>query len=153
MVAYSIVKKIALLCLISLVLVGCGSIGDELIHGTSYHPSTQLNGGYSETNLAPDIVRIVFRGNSSTSKERAQDIAMLRASDLSLQAGFPYFEVLKELDEMISNDVEAAKTDTPVIHAPRIEMMVHFLKEKPTGTVVFDSTYLMSSLKLKYGFK
>jgi hypothetical protein len=112
-----------------------------------------MNGGYSETRLAPDIARIVFLGNTSTSKERAQDLAMLRAADLSLQAGFHYLEVLNELDEQQSNGSEAASPGALVVYLPRIELMVHFLNDKPTGKIVFDSAYLMSTLKLKYNIK
>ncbi len=36
-------------------------------------------GGYSETQLAPDVFRVNFEGNGYTSSERAQDFALLRA--------------------------------------------------------------------------
>ena len=69
-----------------LVLPGCA---------TGYH-STGFTGGYSDTQLAPDVYRIVFRGNGYTPPERAQDLALLRASELTLQRGFTCFAIVDE---------------------------------------------------------
>jgi len=69
-----------------LVLSGCA---------TGYQ-STGLTGGYSDTQLAPDVYRVVFRGNGYTAPERAQDFALLRASELTLQRGFTCFAIIDE---------------------------------------------------------
>jgi len=55
-----------------------------------------FTGGYSETQLAPDVFRVNFAGNAHTSSERAQDFALLRAAELSLERGFRYFALLDE---------------------------------------------------------
>ncbi len=62
---------------------------------TSYH-SNGFTGGYNETLLAPDVFRIVFRGNGYTAVERVQDFALLRASELTLQRGFTCFAIIDE---------------------------------------------------------
>ena len=62
------------------------------------YKSNGLMGGYSETWYTPDTVRVIFRGNGYTSRERAQDFALLRASELSLQHGFGFFGVIDESD-------------------------------------------------------
>ena len=81
------IPKILLAGLVAiLLLAGCA---------TPYH-STGFTGGYSDTQLAPDVFRIVFRGNGYTSTERAQDFALLRASELTLQNGFICFAVIDE---------------------------------------------------------
>jgi len=69
-----------------LVLSGCA---------TGYH-SSGFTGGYSDTQLAPDVYRVVFRGNGYTAPERAQDLALLRASELTLRCGFTCFAVIDE---------------------------------------------------------
>lgn len=48
------------------------------------HQEKGFTGGYSETQLAPDVFRVNFAGNGYTSSERAQDFALLRAAELSL---------------------------------------------------------------------
>jgi hypothetical protein len=122
---------------------GCGTI-HSIATGTAYQPYSVVTGGYSETLLAPDVARIVFRGNSSTSKERAQDLALLRAADLSRQAGFKYFTVLREQTDI------AQVGENPAIFAPKSEIQVQFLNEKTPGVLVLDDNFLSDSLRRKY---
>lgn len=60
------------------------------------YQSSSFRGGYSDTVLAPDTFRVVFRGNGYTPPERAQDFALLRAADLTLQYGFTCFAIVDE---------------------------------------------------------
>ena len=53
-----------------------------------------LTGGYSETQLGPNIFRVSFRGNAYTSRERAEDFTLLRAADVTLEKGFRYFVIV-----------------------------------------------------------
>jgi hypothetical protein len=53
-------------------------------------------GGYSDTELAPDFYRIVFHGNNHTTRERTEDMTLLRASELTLKEGFAYFAILQQ---------------------------------------------------------
>jgi hypothetical protein len=71
---------------LSSLIVGCA---------TGY-TSTGFTGGYSETQLAPDVFRVTFRGNGYTSAERVQDFALLRAADLALSNDYTYFGILGE---------------------------------------------------------
>jgi hypothetical protein len=63
---------------------------------TPYQSDSLLGGGYSETVLAPDTFRVNFRGNGFTSSERAQDLALLRAAELTLERGFTRFVIVGE---------------------------------------------------------
>jgi hypothetical protein len=141
---------------------------------TAYQPNG-YTGGFSETKLAPDVVRVVFTGNGYTSKQRAQDLALLRAAELSLAAGSPYFAVLSESTDVRHNSVTTSGTSYTTgsayvvgnqayysgqtIHSPGQTMnfyhpesgiLIKFLKEKPTNALVFDATFLVGSLKEKY---
>ncbi len=60
------------------------------------YKSDGFTGGYSDTQLAPDMYRVVYRGNAYTAPERAQDLALLRASELTLQLGFTCFAIIDE---------------------------------------------------------
>ena len=128
----------------TVVLSGCAT-AHSFVVGSPYGPDNALTGGYSETRLATDIVRIVFRGNSSTSEARAKDLALLRAADLSLQAGFPFFRVEKE-----ETEVAKSTSDDTTISMPRSEILVQFLRDKSSGSLVFDAVFLVRTLKEKY---
>jgi hypothetical protein len=80
-----------------LVAIGCASIFLLAGCATPYQ-SNGFSGGYSETQFAPDAFRVVFRGNGYTSPERAQDFALLRASELTIQHGFTCFAIIDEND-------------------------------------------------------
>jgi hypothetical protein len=69
-----------------LLLAGCA---------TSYQ-RVGATGGFTDMRLAPDVFRITFHGNGYTSRERAQDFALLRASELVLENGFTHFALLDE---------------------------------------------------------
>src|SRR5204862_5042008 len=60
------------------------------------YQSGGFGGGFSDTQLALDIFRVNFRGNGYTSPERAQDFALLRASELALQHGFAHFAIIDQ---------------------------------------------------------
>jgi hypothetical protein len=129
------------ICLVvaSLILSACA---------TAYQPKDTLTGGFTETQLSPDAYRIVFHGNSSTSKERAQDFALLRAAELSLAAGYPFFTI-QDSDNVINRST----SDGLTIGMPRTEILVQFQSSKQIGSVTYDSTFLIKSLKTKYEIK
>jgi hypothetical protein len=85
------------------VILGLGVLFFQFGCATAYQ-SFGLTGGFSETKLAPDLFRVVFRGNGYTHAERAQDFALLRASELTLQGGFKCFAVI---DESNTTDVSS----------------------------------------------
>ena len=79
-------------------LVGCA---------TTYQ-SSGLSGGFSEMQMAQDVYRIKFKGNAFTSSEAAQEMAMLRAAELTMQSGYSHFIVMGAQDG----------TDRSYIHQP-----------------------------------
>lgn len=139
------------------------------------YQSTGFTGGFSETQLAPDVFRVYFRGNGHTSSERAQDFVMLRAAELSLQHGFTCFAILDE-----SNSVKTQSLSTPgyayttgsayangnsatysgytaytpgqtyTFHKPRTGLMIRCFQTKPDGIFTLDAAFLSQALKLKY---
>ena len=93
------------LLLLSLCALGCAS-------PTGYHPLTGA-GGWEDTRLQPDFFRVSFEGNESTTMTRAQDLALLRASDLTLANGYTHFAVVDESESTrIDQVVTPASTET-----------------------------------------
>jgi len=76
-------KKIILITFI-ISLYGCA---------TSY-TSSGLFCGYSDTQLDKDVFKIHFKGNGFTSKEKADDYALLRSAELTLKNSFNYFIII-----------------------------------------------------------
>lgn len=58
-----------------------------------YKPATNAGFGYKETLLGENYYRVEFKISGST--KRAQDYALLRASDLANTQGYDWFVVLK----------------------------------------------------------
>jgi hypothetical protein len=149
----------------ALLLIGCAS---------GYQSSGQT-GGYSETWSAPDSVRVIFQGNDHTTPERAQDFAMLRAAELTLQHGFGWFRVVNEENsgqkttvtttsqantqvtvDYANTDVRAPAAipqppaQTYVSFHPKTGLLVQCLKEKPATGSAFDAAAIQQSLRQKY---
>ena len=150
------------------ILAGCA---------TPYQP-VGFGGGYSETQLAPDVFRVYVRGNGYTSMERAQDFALLRAAELTLQQGFKYFAII---DESSSTDISTYTTpgssqttgtanvyggygtysgtttynppQTETVHEPRSSIAVRCFADKPDSTNTFDAEFLQRSIKAKYAIR
>lgn len=71
---------------LALVLTACS---------TTYGPSG-LDGGYEETQLAPNVWRVSFVGNGFTTPEQTQDFALLRSAELATKNGYRYFGFASE---------------------------------------------------------
>ena len=142
------------------------------------YQSKSLTGGYSETQLAPDVFRIAFRGNAYTSSERAQDFTLLRAAELTLQRGFKHFAII---DESSSTSVSSFTTPgtaqttgtanvygnygtysetttyTPAtkhfMFKPRTGLLIRCFNDKQEKIYTFDAAFLEQSVKQKYNIK
>lgn len=87
---------------------------------TSYRPLK--NGeGFTDSQVSADQFRIGFQGNGETSLERAYDLALLRAAEVTRGHGFNYFAVV---DVTNTSSVQAytarqiVHIDTPTARAP-----------------------------------
>jgi hypothetical protein len=69
--------------------------------GDIYQPAASPRGvGWRDTQIEPDRYRITFTGTSSTDVATVQDLALLRAAELTLNRGRTWFRV-------VSSDVVA----------------------------------------------
>jgi len=78
------------------VLAGCAS---------PYQP-VGFTGGYSEALLAPNAVSITFRGNACTSSARANDFALLRAAEFTLEHNYRYFAIIQNVSMIRTAEME-----------------------------------------------
>lgn len=137
-----------------------------------------FTGGFSETQLAPDVYRVSFSGNAATSHDRVQDFALLRAAELTLANNAQYFAVISAVDQTRVDTVvtpgSAYTTGTATkfggttnysgtttysggqaqtYYKPGVGLMIRILSEKPSGGMAFDAAFLASSIRAKYGIK
>jgi hypothetical protein len=144
---------------------------------TTYH-SNSYTGGFSETQLAPDTFRVMFSGNSYTSGERAQDFALLRAAELTLQGGFSHFAIVDENNSTTAQTFttpgqayttgsafgngnmatySSFTTYTPgqtyTFYKPQTGLLIKCFQTVPDGVSTFDAAFLQHSIRQKYGMK
>jgi hypothetical protein len=154
---------------LSLYIYGCAS---------QYKPQG-FGGGFSETQLGENIFRVAFRGNGFTSRERASDLNLLRSAEISRQYGFNYF-IIVESDQYtkkstytspstshttgsataVGNYAYGSATTTTYggqtyrISKPRSVNTIVCFKDKPENSgLVFEASFIISSLKRKYKIK
>ena len=142
------------------------------------YKSNNLTGGYTDTQLAPDVFRVSFRGNGYTSPERAQDFAILRASELALQHGFTHIAIIDEQTRTTTHThttegyahttgsayangnhvtYSGHTTYTPgqtvTFYKPQTGLVFQGFKTKPEGVFAFDAAFLQQSLRQTYRIK
>jgi hypothetical protein len=162
--------KTFLLLFFTTVLCGCA---------TNYH-SQNMNGGFSDTQLAPDTFRVIFRGNDSTSPERTKDFALLRCSDLTISNGFNFFTIVRGGDSIshstltLPGSVYTTGTATAYsngdgtasgtyqgtsivdpgeamdIYRPTSGMLIKCSVTKPNSGEWYDANFLEGSIRKKY---
>ena len=132
-------------------------------------------GGYSDTQLAPDIFRITFSGNGFTPSERAQDFALLRAADVALGHGFGYFAIIDSTNGGSVSSITlpgssyttasvtgygntaygsayttySPPTEIPVFK-PETGLLIRCFPQRPPAVYVFDANFLSGSIRAKY---
>jgi hypothetical protein len=146
---------------------------------TGYH-STGLTGGFHETQLDTNVWRITFQGNGYTSTERAQDFTLLRASELTLNAGLKYFAVLNENDQSSISTYTSPTFSTGTvtttgqvndsgqfyaqsygssvtypghtffIFKPHTTMLVYAYPGKPLNFFTYDAAFLRDHITVQY---
>jgi hypothetical protein len=144
---------------------------------TGYH-QPGFTGGYSDTQLAPDVFRITFQGNGYTSPDRAQDFALLRAAELTLSHGYRYFGIVNETAggntssfttggqsytsghaTVVGSSVYGAATTTYIapqtftFFKPRSGLMIRCFATRPEGGFAFDAAFISNSVRAKYKIK
>lgn len=79
---------------------------------TSYQ-KTSFTGGFDDLQLSDDTYRVSVRGNAFTSTERAEEIALLRAAELTLQKGYARFA-------LVGGGVSREQTGTDPVSVNRV---------------------------------
>lgn len=97
---------------------------------TGYHSLGVFTTGYNNIRFAKDGFTVTFRANKYTTPEDVRKFALRRASELTLENGFAYFEIISEKD--ISDKVHVTTSSTmKSVVKPAIELVIRcFTDEK-----------------------
>jgi hypothetical protein len=130
--------------------------------GMSYHARDPVWGlGFSETRLAPDVWRVMYRGYYIP-EAQAGDYAMLRAAEVVKAAGYRYFVVENERSSatVMGSGYGYAYAGSGSAFAaaysyPETGLLVRGLPEKPARAeqMVFDAAFVSDEIKRKYKIK
>ncbi len=83
-------RNITVAAMAALSLAACAT-------STPYGPATGNNPyGFSDQRIEENRYRIVFRGNSSTTREAVETFLLYRAAELTVEGGFDYFVVMEQ---------------------------------------------------------
>ena len=136
----------------------CLLLGLAVVHlgcATGYGAAGR-RGGYSETRVGPDLFRVFFAEQGFTSEERANDMVMLRAAELTLAHGFRHFVVLadnRSLDssESIGGPVGGGVTlGLTVARDSTYVSTIRCYLEPPEGAETLDAQVVFDDLTAKY---
>lgn len=58
--------------------------------------ATAYKGGYGDSQVSQNVFKIDTRVNGFSPRQRAEEIAMLRASEITCLKGYQYFDVISE---------------------------------------------------------
>jgi len=151
----------ALLAAGALLLGGCA---------TRYQQSG-AQGGFTDLRLDDNVFKVTFDGNSFTSANQVEDMALLRASELTLAAGFHYFVVassqanVEQIQQstpsqvttsgtVVGKTVQTTSKVTPgtnyTINKTSNSMIFVAFTERPSVGVPYDAKRIYESLAPKY---
>jgi hypothetical protein len=134
--------------------------------------------GYSEVEISPTIVRVTFKGNSSSEDTRVVDFALLRAAEVALARGYPFFVVRDRVDASRSQTNESTSSGVPMtscdkkgrcmttyspsttisstsrwpVHANMIELFAEVPPDSAT-LFVLEARFVQRVLREKYGLE
>ena len=150
----------------ALILSGCS---------TAYQKQG-FSGGFDESQLAPNVWKISFRGNAKTTKSKAEEFTLLRSADLTIQNGFEYFVLADSSSDSSYSSYTTPTSSTTTFNAntqgnnisgiantntyggqtmhfskPSTSNTVVMHKEKPeVQGMIYDARFICNSLGAKY---
>lgn len=136
---------------------------------TGYQPQG-FTGGFTDLQIEPGVFRISFAGNGYTRPRHAEDLALLRACEITLTNGYTCFHVLDAQNEVYTSTLHEPSSATTTfygntaqttiypgetvhIHRPLSVMFIQVFDAPPTGVRTFDAQFLGQQLAAQYHVK
>ena len=108
---------------------------------SSYGPLNSM-GGYQEKQIGKDMMEVRFYGNQHTSKEKVSQLLLYRCAEVTEEAGFDFFVVLKDKSH-----------EQELINSPTIDQPFKTVESKSVGvrTVVSPDLTMDTTSKNSIG--
>ena len=121
------------------------------------YQSEGFTGGFTDTQLADNIFTISFSGNAFTAPQQAGDFVMLRAAELSVSHGYPYFVIDDQGDTSTKGFIGSYGSGSMgggELYYPRQSMRITCYRTKASDRQnYFDAVLVQRSIKAKYDIK
>lgn len=117
---------------------GCSTLLGSAPYGPADYLLGSNNGGYTETELGPNMFRISFTGRQDT-EDRVRDLAVLRAADLALSRGYKFFVLT---GQSLSRGGAAG--------GPVSTHTALFFKQPPQDALPYDAAFICDSIGRKH---
>jgi hypothetical protein len=101
--------------------------------------------GYSSTQIDTNVFQVTFKGNAYTESDRANNFALLRSAELTLENGYEYFVIIDAQKYSKNSSDTTPTTSTTNIRTNTIMCF----KEKPEE-FSYNARFIEKSLKKKY---
>jgi hypothetical protein len=149
-----------------------------LIYGceTAHQPYSYFGGGgYKDIQLSEDTYKVTVEANGYTSGSKATNLALMRASELTLERGYKYFIIVSSDDNTYSTTYTTPTTtsltanvigNTVIANSqtyggqsynfsfPTPSLTFVIFKEKPLlTTAIYDAEITFKSIKKQLGIK
>ena len=147
-----------------------------LVSCATTYQKKSFTGGFSETQLGDNVWKVNFEGNGYTSRERADDLTLLRCAELTLSTGYSYFKLVDSKTYTEESSYTTPVTSNTQINAQRYGDTVygnattqtyggqtHFISRPVANNVVmmfkdktdkdgmlFDASFICNSVGSKY---
>jgi len=126
-----------------LILVGCSI-------GRSYHNSDNMwKLGYSEAQLNERVYRVSYAGSNIPQSE-CDNLALLRAAEITKKKGYKYFRILNE-KQSLQTQFLAASGMMATENRPVSTITIEMLEKKGDKSDILDAGIIWNSLAKKYG--
>jgi hypothetical protein len=144
--------------LLALLALVCGLLGSGCSTGRSYHAFDSFwSLGYNDTRIGEDLWTVSYRGYEIAQAE-ANDYALLRAAEVTANAGYRYFAVVNEQNSTSNTTVGTFNsyqgTGSGFMSStsyPEVRLSIKGFKEKPAGSSsILDNQYLAPAIRQKY---
>ena len=151
--------KITFLAVGLLILSGCT--------GQPAYTKNQFTSSLNETQLSPNAWKVAFRGGGTWTMDNAENHALLRCADITLQNGFKFFLIDSSSLRTKETSVSMPSTSTTTfigdtaytsggettnipISKPRVTHIISMFTEKPDAQeLIYDAQFLCDSLAKK----
>jgi hypothetical protein len=129
--------------LVTLLLAACST------PQASFYAPRDGSDGYAEEELGKGLFRVTFQGNHVTSRERAEDYALYRAAEMTLELGAERFAVHDRLTERFTKVTRETYDPFPYYGYGPYWHRRHYYAYHPPQTFQYERTTYLAQLTVE----